>query len=140
MPKNSGFGKSVNELGKEIMSMVLEAQDRYLVEHRKERPGWVIHEGVEEDNQERRLRRVRYFSGPYKTIDDLWYAVLDYIESEYELEQIERTFIKGGGASWIRSGAEIILKSVFVLDRFYLNKNQPKEVGSRNGSEHAHIK
>ena len=90
-----------------------------------------VHEGIEEAGRGRnRLRNARYFSGPYKTIDDLWFAVLDYIENQYELDQIERIYINGDGAAWMRSGTEIIPKSVFVLDRFHLSKYIIAAVGS----------
>ncbi|KYH31796.1 hypothetical protein MOMUL_19390 [Moorella mulderi DSM 14980] len=68
------------------------------------------------------LQEARYFSGPYKTIEDQWYDVLDYIDNRYDLDQVERIYITGDGASWIRSGIEIIPKSIFVLDPFHLSK------------------
>lgn len=89
-----------------------------------------VHEGKEEASLGRnRLRNARYFSGPYKSIDDLWFAVLDYIENQYEPDQIERIYINGDGAAWIRSGTEIIPKSIFVLDRFHLSKYIVAAVG-----------
>ncbi|WP_265332411.1 UPF0236 family transposase-like protein [Zhaonella formicivorans] len=38
----------LNQLGKDILKMVLETQDAYLVEHREERPGWVVERRQEE--------------------------------------------------------------------------------------------
>ncbi|MFA5528938.1 MAG: UPF0236 family protein, partial [Peptostreptococcales bacterium] len=35
---------------------------------------------------------------------------------------IEKIYLSGDGAEWIKSGAAIISKSTFVLDRYHLNK------------------
>lgn len=82
-----------------------------------------VHEGLKEICKGRKqLQEARYFNGPYKTIEDHWYDVLDYIDNRYDLEKIERIYLSGDGATWIRSGIEIIPKSVFVLDPFHLSK------------------
>ena len=89
-----------------------------------------VHEGVKEVCKGRKqLQEARYFSGPYNTIEDQWYDVLDYIDNRYDLDQVERIYISGDGAPWIRSGIEIIPKSVFVLDQFHLSKYIMAAVG-----------
>lgn len=62
------------------------------------------------------------FSGLYKDNQELWEDVEYYIESTYKKEEIENVFIMGDGAAYIKAGVEWIEKSVFVLDRFHLEK------------------
>jgi len=82
-----------------------------------------IHEGKEEVGKERRkLKHPHYFAGLYPDSEDLWFEVLDYLDEHYDLEATEKIFISGDGASWIKKGLEIIPESVFVLDRFHLEK------------------
>lgn len=62
------------------------------------------------------------FSGLYKDNQELWEDVAYYIDCTYKKEEIENIFIMGDGASYIKAGAEWIEKSVFVLDRFHIEK------------------
>lgn len=51
-----------------------------------------------------------------------WWRVLDRIDAVYDWEQIERIYLHGDGAGWIRKGLEILPGSVFVLDGFHLER------------------
>ena len=62
------------------------------------------------------------FSGLYKDNQELWEDVAYYIDCTYKKEDIERIFIMGDGAQYIKAGLEWIEKSVFVLDKFHLEK------------------
>ena len=62
------------------------------------------------------------FSGLYKDTQEMWEDVAYYIECTYKKEEIETAFIMGDGASYIKAGTEWIAKSVFVLDKFHLEK------------------
>lgn len=62
------------------------------------------------------------FSGLYKDNQELWEDVAYYIDCTYKKEEIENIFIMGDGASYIKAGVEWIEKSVFVLDRFHIEK------------------
>ncbi|SHK10760.1 Uncharacterised protein family (UPF0236) [Anaerobranca californiensis DSM 14826] len=53
----------------------------------------------------------------------------EYIAKRYDIEKIKRIYISGDGASWIKSGLEYIEKSVFVLDRYHINKYVLKSTG-----------
>lgn len=75
-----------------------------------------VHEGKENG----RLQNPHYFSG--KDPEALWDEVIDYIHDSYEAENIEKIFIAGDGASWIKWGCELIPGSIFLLDRFHLTK------------------
>ena len=82
-----------------------------------------VHEGRIQVAKERwKLKNPRYFGGMYKESEELWNEVADYIDHAYDYEQIEKIYLSGDGASWIKSGADIINKSIFVLDRYHLNK------------------
>ncbi len=45
-----------------------------------------------------------------------------YIENNYNTEYLERVYISGDGANWIKTGLEWIIKSVYVLDEFHMKK------------------
>ena len=47
---------------------------------------------------------------------------MTYIENTYDTEYLEKVYISGDGASWIKTGKEWILKSVYVLDEFHMKK------------------
>jgi len=67
----------------------------------------------------------KYFSGVYagnKANEELWKQVADYIETIYDTEYLERVYIAGDGATWIKAGCEYIENSRFVLDKFHMMK------------------
>lgn len=47
---------------------------------------------------------------------------MTYIENNYDTEYLERVYISGDGASWIKTGLEWIVKSKYVLDEFHMKK------------------
>lgn len=83
-----------------------------------------VHEGREFVGSEKRykLLNARYFSGIYPKSEELWHEVLDYIDEVYDYDSIDRIYVSGDGASWIKSGAEYINKGVYVLDKYHLMK------------------
>lgn len=62
------------------------------------------------------------FSGLYKDNQELWEDVAYYIDCTYKKEEIETIFIMGDGACYIKEALNWIEKSVFVLDKFHLEK------------------
>jgi len=82
-----------------------------------------VHEGKIRLGKDRwELKNPRYFGGMYKESEELWNEVASYIDKAYDYEKIEKIYLSGDGARWIKSGANIINKSIFVLDRYHLNK------------------
>lgn len=82
-----------------------------------------VHEGRKQVGKDRwELQNPRYFGGMYKESEELWNEVADYIDRAYDYDKIEKIYLSGDGAKWIKSGATIINKSIFVLDRYHLNK------------------
>lgn len=62
------------------------------------------------------LKNKKHFGGIYtKKIDDLWEEVMTYIENNYDTDYLERVYISGDGANWIKTGLEWFIKSVYVL-------------------------
>lgn len=69
------------------------------------------------------LKNKKHFGGIYKNkIDDLWEEVMTYIENVYDTEYLEKVYISGDGANWIKTGLEWIVKSIYVLDEFHMKK------------------
>lgn len=86
-----------------------------------------IYEGKEEDPVSGRIRLINkhYFSGVYEGeagIRQLWEEVQAFIIKNYDLDALERIYINGDGASWIRSGTQYIAKSVYCVDKFHMSK------------------
>lgn len=80
-----------------------------------------VHEGIQEYPRPH-LKNVRYFTAVSKTPVELWEEVGDYIADHYELEAIEKIYLSGDGASWIRTGQEYISGAIYILDRFHLSR------------------
>ncbi|NLX83407.1 MAG: ISLre2 family transposase [Clostridiales bacterium] len=82
-----------------------------------------IHEGVREEGGRRTLVNPRYLTWPLGgDIDALWEEVCDYIEQQYVSEGLERVFLSGDCAKWIRKGEEWLYPCVPVLDGFHTMK------------------
>lgn len=48
--------------------------------------------------------------------------MFDYIAEAYDETVLERIYINGDGAEWIKSGAKLHANAKFVLDRFHMHK------------------
>jgi len=84
-----------------------------------------VYEDVEAENDRRKLINCTYFGGVYEGADgikEFWCNINKHIEASYDTEYLEKVFINGDGASWIKSGRKYIDKSRFVLDKFHMHK------------------
>ncbi len=85
-----------------------------------------LHEGIEKEGpntKRHKLINKHYFGGVYSKSEDLWEEVVNYIEDNYDSDILEKVYISGDGASWIKTGIEMIgLKCRFILDKYHLNK------------------
>lgn len=89
-----------------------------------------VYEGkIRESKNRNYLLNKRIFASVKKSPEDLWLEVLDYIYATYDLEYIDKIYIQGDGANWIKTGVKWIDKSVHVIDMFHLNKGIMKLVG-----------
>ena len=83
----------------------------------------VVYDSIATIGKRVELKNKRHFGGIYKSkIDDLWSEVMTYIENTYDTEYLERVYISGDGANWIKTGLEWIVKSIYVLDEFHMKK------------------
>lgn len=69
----------------------------------------------------RYLNNVHYTAGLYRDNEVLCQEVYDSIDADYDLDFIEKIYVSGDGAPWIRSLAEY-LGAVFLLDKYHINK------------------
>lgn len=81
-----------------------------------------VHEGKQRTGKRVSLVSPHYISGGNHNADEIWTEVLDYLDMTYDLEHVDRIFLAGDGASWIRSGLNYLPRSRFVLDTFHRNK------------------
>jgi len=91
-----------------------------------------IHEGVERRGKRGKCINIHHISSHGKSVDDMWQAAAEWIYSAYDEEEIEKIYLHGDGASWIKRGLDYIPKAQFVLDRYHLNKAL-KEVSRGDG-------
>lgn len=84
-----------------------------------------VYEDVNFDGSKHELKECHFFGGDYAGTDGtrkLWQEVFDFIADSYEEEVLEKIYINGDGADWIRTGAGMHGKAHFVLDRFHMHK------------------
>lgn len=78
---------------------------------------------IYEENRDGKLIGKKKFGGIYTNdIDSLWEEVYTYIENNYEYENISQIYIMGDGANWIKTGLEWLPRSIYISDRFHIEK------------------
>lgn len=86
----------------------------------------MLFEGIEKESlksQRNRLVKKHYFGGVYAKGSDLWGEVNEYIEAVYDMDYLEKIYIMGDGAHWIKNGVDVLgAKCKFVLDEFHLKQ------------------
>lgn len=123
---------------REVRFLYVEADEDHVASQRGRAmaiPLVYVHEGKTGPAKRRKLKEPHYFAGPYRSIEDLLLDVCNYVDGRYELESVERIFVAGDGASWIRAGARMLPKATFVLDRFHLKKSITSAVGTDWGRQ-----
>lgn len=86
-------------------------------------PILTVHEGIKKVNRSRnRCINAHHICSYGKSTEDLWWEAADWIYEAYDTDKLERIFIHGDGANWIKKGLEVLTKSKFVLDKYHLNK------------------
>lgn len=93
----------------------------------------VVYDSIIKEGKRTKLCNKKHFGGVYTgKIDDLWEEVLTYIENTYVLDKVNKIFILGDGANWIKTGLDWIPNSINVLDKFHLMKAINGIVGKEN--------
>ena len=84
-----------------------------------------VYEGITNENGRNELKNKKYFGGVYERgeeIKRLWAEVREYIEASYDMDVLEKIYLNGDGAAWIRNGQKYLEKAKFVLDRYHMHK------------------
>ena len=84
-----------------------------------------VHEGIKIKsivNKRKQLESPAFFASSGEKSEKLWNRILTWIENNYDYDVIDKIFISGDGAAWIKAGVKYITKSEFVLDKFHLHK------------------
>ena len=66
-----------------------------------------------------------YFSGLYegsKGVQEFWEEIQKYIEANYDLDELQRVFISGDGANWIKSATTYVDCSLYCVDKYHMSK------------------
>jgi hypothetical protein len=116
----------IKEKNRSVKALYIEADEDHvaLQDGGHEEPKLVyVHEGKVKVGKDRyKLVNPRHFSGVYANSDDLWLEVADYIDEAYQIDSIEKIYLSGDGAHWIKNGLNWIKGSIYVLDRYHLSK------------------
>lgn len=82
-----------------------------------------IHEGKELVSEDRyKLKNLRYLTGQYRSSEELWLEVADYLDRAYNMDKVKKIYLSGDGAHWIKEGLNWVNGSEYVLDYFHLAK------------------
>ena len=84
-----------------------------------------VYEDVNFDGSKHELVGSSYLGGDYAGTEgtgQLWREVFEFIKDSYDEDSLEKIYINGDGADWIRAGAGMHEKARFVLDRFHMHK------------------
>jgi hypothetical protein len=81
-----------------------------------------IYEGVEHIGKRGKCINIHHISSYGKSIDDMWQEAAEWVYSVYDVDEIEKIYLHGDGAFWIKAGLNYLPKAQFVLDRYHLNK------------------
>jgi len=110
---------------KQIKRLYIEADEDHISE-RDNKVGMpkliYVHEGNYRKGNRNILKNVHYIGCLGKNSEELWLEVAEYIDKKYDMKNVEKVYISGDGALWIKEGLNWIEKSEFVLDRFHLLK------------------
>jgi hypothetical protein len=84
-----------------------------------------VYEDVDFDGSKHELKECHFFGGDYagtSRTKELWQEVFEFIENSYDEAVLEKIYINGDGAEWIKNGARLHAKAHFILDRFHMHK------------------
>lgn len=90
-----------------------------------------IHEGVERNGKRGSCKNIHYISDYGKDPEELWLEAANWIYEVYDVDYLERIYLHGDGAYWIKEGLNWLPKSKMVLDRYHLNRAIIEATGQR---------
>ena len=80
-----------------------------------------VYEGIEKNGSRGTCKNVFHCSEFGKKSEQFWEEILTEMERRYDLTDT-KIYLHGDGAPWIKTGLEWLPNSVFVLDRYHVNK------------------
>lgn len=94
-----------------------------------------VSEGLEPICKNRNaLRHPVHFEGYQKKPEVLWEYVYATLHDIYELDQVEKIWIHGDGASWIKTASDFFIGAIHVIDPYHLNKYKKKLTAHISGT------
>lgn len=86
-----------------------------------------ITEGMEEvsKGRKRTIRPIHFSDEDFDT-KKLWKSIEGYIGKSYELEGLEKIYVHGDGAPWIKGGLGDLAQTIHVMDGFHFYKELRK--------------
>lgn len=66
-----------------------------------------------------------YFSGLYggsKGVQRFWEEVQQFIEMNYDPDELQRVFVIGDGGNWIKSATNYVDNSLYCIDKYHMTK------------------
>ena len=98
------------------------------------------YECIEKQGKRGTCKNIFHISEYGKKPNELWEEFLTELERRYDLEGT-KIYLHGDGAPWIKTGLEWLPNSVFVLDRYHVNKTLKTAVSGidpKSGAQYAH--
>ena len=132
----SGLPERASEKKKEVKKLYIEADEDHVSEQHGRgskgrnrsfisRIAYVYEDKEDVCRGRKKLTGVRYIGGLYEGTEGVrafWEKVSEYIRNNYDYTGIEKIYISGDGAAWIKAGCGYIAKSEFAADKFHLMK------------------
>jgi hypothetical protein len=90
-----------------------------------------VYEGVKYNGKRGQCINPYYISSYGKTTEELWLETVDWIYNSYDVDNIERIYLHGDGALWIKEGLNWLPKAKMVLDKYHLRKSILSATGTQ---------
>ena len=86
-------------------------------------PVILTHEGHLEDfAKKKQLKNTHYIASSILKTNLLWNETYNYLDSIYNLDEVNTIFISGDGGAWIKGYDEAFPNAIYVLDKFHYRK------------------
>ncbi len=90
-----------------------------------------IYEGVRRIGKRGQCINPHHISSYGKRTEELWLEAVNWIYDTYDVDAIERIYLHGDGALWIKEGLNWLPKVKLVLDKYHLNKSILQATGGQ---------
>jgi hypothetical protein len=95
-----------------------------------------IYEGVKRTGKRGQCINPHHISSYGKKPEELWLEAVNWIYDVYDVDALERIYLHGDGAPWIKEGLNWLPKVKQVLDKYHLNKAILQATGSQPERRH----